>query len=160
MNPSIAEILLSEEPGQAVANALKEFLVRDLYLLNVDANERTLTHRIALYLQNEFPEWDVDCEYNRDNHEPKELMLFGGEPDSYDTVAQTVFPDIIVHRRGTAENYLVIEFKKTTSQISDRKDFDKLHAFKGQFAYKYALFIELLTGSSEGGVPRAEWVHG
>ena len=159
MNEDIVRDLLAEQPGQSVVNALMEFIERDRYLLEVDANERSITHRIALYLQAEFPNLDVDCEYNRDNHEPKELMLPGGEPDSYDTNAQTVYPDIILHRRGTRENHLVIEFKKTTPQINDEKDFIKLIAFKHQFNYQYALFIELETGRRTQGVSRVAWIN-
>jgi len=159
MDIHIVGNLLKEEPGQAVVNALNLFLERDRFLLEIDANERSLTHRVAMYLQAQLIDWEVDCEYNRDNHEPKELMLKGGDPDCNDTNAQTVYPDIIAHRRGTNDNYLVIEFKKTSSTVGAEKDYEKLHAFKGQFGYQYALFIELETRHINGGVVRAEWIN-
>ena len=45
----------------------------DRLLFELDANERTLTHRLALYLDSEFAGWNVDCEYNRRRHDPKVL---------------------------------------------------------------------------------------
>jgi len=38
---------------------------KDRDLLDIDVNERTITHKLAEYLQNQFPSYDVDCEYNR-----------------------------------------------------------------------------------------------
>jgi hypothetical protein len=98
-----------------------DFLLRlDAYLFETDVNERSISHKFATYLQNEFKGWDVDCEYNRDRHDPKILNL----PNIYslevwpdDVQAKTVYPDIIVHRRGMEENLLVIEIKKTSNPL-------------------------------------------
>ena len=59
------------QPGEAVARALSELLVNDRDLLSIDANERSITFRFAMYLQRHFPDWTVDCEYNRDGAEPR-----------------------------------------------------------------------------------------
>ena len=141
-------------------HALEKFLEEDRYLLRVNANERSLTHRVAIYLQQEFPDWDVDCEYNRDEHEVKELYLPGGDPEVDDGDAQTVHPDVVVHKRGAKCNYLVIEFKKTSSGIGEEKDFLKLRAFREQLGYKYALFVEFEVDIEGGEISRAEWVNG
>lgn len=151
------DVLELKPIGRKVLNALSTFLERDEFLLQIDANERAMTHRVALYLQNEFPDMNVDCEYNRDDHEPKALYLPGGDPDLYDTDAQTVYPDIIVHRRGTNDNLLVVEFKKTSSRVSSEKDFAKLNQFKVQLNYQYALFVEFKVGL-DNGVSRVQWV--
>ena len=37
----------------------------DKDLLDINVNERTITHKLAEYLQKHFPEFNVDCEYNR-----------------------------------------------------------------------------------------------
>jgi hypothetical protein len=50
---------------------IEKLCQRDLILIQNDVNERSISHRLALYLQNEFPEWDVDCEYNPQGEEPK-----------------------------------------------------------------------------------------
>jgi hypothetical protein len=48
-----------------VVGALAEFYARDTHLLDKDLGERTLTHRVAVYLESRFTGWDVDCDYNR-----------------------------------------------------------------------------------------------
>jgi hypothetical protein len=158
VNAEIVGTLLTEPVGVHVHQALLQLLQRDQFLFEIDVNERTLTHRLAMYLQPALPNWHVDCEYNRDQHGPKELWLPGGQPDGYDTDAQTVYPDIIVHRRGTNDNLLVIEVKKTSSHVNDGKDFLKLHEFRGQLHYQHALFIELSVRPNATGVSRVQWV--
>jgi hypothetical protein len=153
------EILNINSVGNKVFQALSRFLEQDFELLEIDANERTLTHRVAIYLQDLFPDMNVDCEYNRDDHDPKEMFLPGGDGDAYDTNAQTVYPDIIVHRRKTRENLLVMEFKKTSSRVNDRKDFLKLHEYKRQLHYQYAIFVEFDVGCLSSGITRVEWVN-
>ncbi|WP_400564430.1 hypothetical protein ACFELC_23750 [Pseudomonas aeruginosa] len=143
------------EPGKAVADALSELLERDAYLLEVDANERTIAYRFAFYLQARLKNWTVDCEYNRDGVDPKKLGL-EFPPFSEDGEARTVFPDVIVHHRGIRENYLVIEFKKSTSSVDRSIDRRKLEGYKGQLGYQFALFIEVGTGG-QANVARLEW---
>lgn len=152
------ERINQESIGKKVKEALNQFLHNDFELLQINANERTLTHRVALYLQNLFPNFHVDCEYNRDDHEPKDMQLPGGQPDQYDTHAQTVYPDIIIHHRRTTENILVMEFKKTSSKVTDEKDFIKLHAYKQQLGYQHAIFVEFEVGQQSQGISRFEWV--
>ena len=45
--------------------ALLEFFEKEQFLLQNNINERSLTYKLALYLQNHFLDYDVDCEYNR-----------------------------------------------------------------------------------------------
>ena len=132
-------------PGDAVVHALSELLVNDHDLLGIDANERSITFRFAMYLQCHFPDWTVDCEYNRDGIEPKRLGHLELYPDSEDDEAKTVFPDVIVHRRGTRNNYLVLEFKKSTSRVDRQIDLRKLRGYKQQLGYEHALFVEVGT---------------
>ena len=132
-------------PGDAVVHALSELLVNDHDLLGIDANERSITFRFAMYLQRHFPDWTVDCEYNRDGIEPKRLGHLELYPDSEDDEAKTVFPDVIVHRRGTKENHLVLEFKKSTSRVNRQIDLRKLQGYKRQLGYEHALFVEVGT---------------
>ena len=47
----------------------------DQYLLENDLGERCIASRLAMYLQQEFPEYSVDVEYNRDGVVPKRLQL-------------------------------------------------------------------------------------
>lgn len=141
---------------KALKEALDQLLRADAELLNNDVNERSISHRLACYLEPLFPGWNVDCEYNRKHDDPKRLDITRHHVLSDDTQATTVFPDIIVHRRNTDENLLVIEMKKTTSKEGDDHDFNKLKAFKSQLGYKFAVFLKLSTGEHTG-VESLEW---
>lgn len=145
----------------AINNALADLVEKDTYLLKMDANERSLTHRLAIYLEEEIleeePGWNVDCEYNRDieaTETPysKRLSLDGiPPPQDYispyeDENATTVFPDIIVHKRGKSGdqngNLIVIEVKKDTSSVGPGYDIKKkLPAYLAQLKYQYAFHI-------------------
>jgi len=51
-----------EELKQKVARAIDRLFRRDESLFKLDVNERSISHRLAAYLQDEFgDEWDVDC---------------------------------------------------------------------------------------------------
>ena len=63
----------SGEIRRKVQSAIDKFKQRDSVLLEIDVNERTMTHKLAEYLQQEFQEWDVDCEYNRKIKDLKKL---------------------------------------------------------------------------------------
>ncbi|MGR9107915.1 MAG: hypothetical protein ACU843_13380 [Gammaproteobacteria bacterium] len=129
----------------AIHEALGQLLRADAELLHLDANERSISHRLAGYLETFFPGWNVDCEYNRDGYDPKRLNIQPRGIQSDDTQATTVFPDIIIHRRGTNDNLVVIEMKKTTSQEDDEYDLQKLRAFKNQLGYQFAIFVKVAT---------------
>lgn len=78
--------------------------------------------------------------------------------DSADTNATTVYPDIIVHRRGTSDNHLVIEIKKQTGGPSER-DLQKLRALRSQLGYRFALFIRFGPLEDSYGIREIEWVE-
>lgn len=146
-----------DELQQKVKRALDHLFHYDKTLLILDVNERSISHKLAAYLQIEFgDEWDVDCEYNRRNHNneniKKKLMGLSEFPDRVgvdDTKAQTVFPDIIVHHRDTADdNCLVIEIKKSSNERGKNFDLGKLRAFKEQLLYQHTLYLQLRTGTA------------
>ena len=140
---------------KVLEEALEQLKDQDSYLFNVDANERSLTHKLAEYLQARLPAgWNVDCEYNRNQGDTKKLIqklrAIAGEPRYDDTDAKTVFPDIIIHKRGNNEsNLLVIEIKKSTNRDSEGiVDKEKLNAFRQPpFCYRNAVFIKLVVGA-------------
>lgn len=142
---------------QSLNKALQTLVERDANILMYDINERTISHRLAGYLEPFFKDWNVDCEYNRNHDDSKRLEIPRRNARTDDTEARTVFPDIIVHRRGTDENLLVIEMKKTTSQESDEFDLLKLSAFKCQLDYQFAAFIRVRT-NGHAGVDNVCWV--
>lgn len=141
----------------ALDNAIAQLLRADSDIMIMDINERTISHRLANYLEPLFSGWNIDCEYNRNHDDPKRLNIRRRNIKSDDTEATTVFPDIIIHRRGTDENLVVIEMKKTTSTESDAYDLSKLDAFKNQLGYQFAIFIKVKTGESFG-IEDIKWV--
>ncbi len=150
--------LMEHAPDQSlaghVAAAVALLFKKDLYLLRVNANERSISHRLALYLEQEFPDWDVDCEYNRDEIDPKRLNLNPESVELDDVEGTTVYPDIIVHNRGETSNHLAIEIKKDSGDSA--KDLQKLQALRSQLNYTHALFLRFSTGS-DAGVKQLSW---
>ncbi len=146
----MTEQLSEQVVKDKVRNAIQRLLDHDRFLLEKDVNERSISHRLAMYLQNEFgDEWDVDCEYNRNHEVKKELTVLPRQIETDDTTATTVFPDIIVHHRDTDDNLLVIEMKKSTNlqRRAKKFDLDKLRAFRQEkYHYQYALYLQLKTG--------------
>lgn len=141
----------------ALNEALDQLLRSDSAILAMDVNERSISHRLASYLEPFFPGWNVDCEYNRNHDDPKRLNIRRRNILSDDTQATTVFPDIIVHHRGTDDNFVVIEMKKTTSQETDDYDLEKLHAFKEQLRYQFAIFVKVRTGGAPS-IESVKWI--
>lgn len=56
-----------------IKKAVIRLIKNDRYLLENQANERSQTHKLAEYLQDALPEWNVDCEYDRNMNDPKRL---------------------------------------------------------------------------------------
>ena len=132
--------LTRDEVMRRVHSAYDAMIADDITLLEVDANERSLTHKLAEHIQFEFPEWDVDCEYNRDCDNVKRMNWSVTTVKTDDTEGKTVFPDIIVHHRKTNDNLIVLEAKKsTTSRTGD--DEQKLKAYKSQLGYRFAIAV-------------------
>lgn len=133
-----------------------QFKKHDIFLLKSSANERSMTHKFAEYLQQLFPEYHVDCEYNRDGFDKKvleaELKIKSEEISSDDEEGKTVFPDILIHKRGEKgkeSNMVVIEAKKVCPLKSSdvgKSDKIKLRKFLQKFEYQYAIFIRFSVG--------------
>lgn len=110
--------------------SLKTFLEKEIDLLEVNANERSLAHKLAEHMQVNFSKWNVDCEYNRNLLNIKK-----------DSKHKRVNPDIIVHKRKTDKNILVVEVKKTKKSIYSneiQKDRERLHEFTS-FPFNFSL---------------------
>jgi hypothetical protein len=147
-NASWAEV---EALVKQATNALKQ---NDEKLFRVQANERSVTHRLGLYLEDLFPGWDVDCEYSRIGEDPskyKKLLLPEDEGlTHFDMDGSRVYPDIVIHHRTLnteTHNLLVIEVKTAWSQVGEDQDIQKLLAFTGHYPvdqlvqYKFGLFL-------------------
>lgn len=122
----------------------------DRYLLDEEVNERTITHKLAEYLQQHIPEFNVDCEYNRFEQREidnivKRLELPTDNNNWDDTKLSPIIPDIIIHERGPhGKNILVIEVKKSSSSSSETLDRKKLIAFTTEpLNYELGLFLKI-----------------
>lgn len=149
------------EIAGALNRALDAFVESDKHLLATDASERSMTHQIAIHLAKEIPGFDVDCEYNRDGFDVKRLHLGQRHVTDDNDEAVTVFPDIIVHRRGTNDhNLLVVEMKKGSAPGGFDYDYGKLRAFRAEL--KYAWAAHLVIGHDQRGVLQrhVEWIDG
>lgn len=138
-----------EEARLALSTALERVIEDDTDLLKYDVNERSITHRLAVYLEEEVGgEWNVDVEYNREGEDEvsKSISMehlkskISDDVDPEDLDAKTVYPDVIVHNRGERyENLLVIEAKK--SGRSGEYDREKLTAYKEELRYEHGVFV-------------------
>jgi hypothetical protein len=149
-----------EEVRCAVSRALDNFCQEDKDLLQRNANERSITHKIAEHLQREFAEYHVDCEYNRRGKEVKRLKTLccqSVSPDATESV--TVYPDIIVHERGKQLNLLVIEAKKSNNRNGQEFDDLKLTEFTGSDEYRYEFGLFLILDITDKCVKQAKWYH-
>ena len=70
-----------EEINGRICKSIIRFLTKDLFLLRGNVHERSVTHKLAEYLQQEFLDWNVDCEYNRKGVKPKKMGLVMASKD-------------------------------------------------------------------------------
>lgn len=133
-----------EEINQRIKNVTEILFKNDIFLLENDVNERSISHKLAEYLQQQFPDWNVDCEYNRKLGDIKKLMVI--RKRSKRRSATRIYPDIIIHKRNEkTKNLLVIEIKKIKNKGS-KFDKEKLKLFTSEnegYKYKFGLFIKL-----------------
>lgn len=120
--------------------ALKMLFSKDFNLFQTGLHERCIAHRLAVYLEEVFEEWDVDCEYNRNGEWPKQIPL---QTACIRQLRKTgrVFPDIIVHQRGPGgPNLLAIEVKRQRQPGRDC-DLEKLCGYVSAVSYSYGLYL-------------------
>lgn len=140
------------EIQRRVYRAISLLLRNDMYLLSNDVAERAITHRLAVYLESEFKGWNVDCEYNRHNGESKALRRWiredkikeeKNEEEDTSVPGSLVYPDIVIHLRGTDINLLVIEVKKSNNRsVEEGHDIRKIKSFINELHYENGLFLE------------------
>ena len=143
------------EVKEKILRAYRRVLSNDVHLLRADANERSITHRFAIYLEQEFPEFNVDCEYNRKGLEVKRLPSFGIDPRTTEQLGINLYPDIIVHHRGTDDNLVAIEAKPSSKNAPCKKpqqrececDRCKLRAYKADLGYQHTFYVVFPVGN-------------
>ena len=128
-----------------VVAALEEFYARETHLLEKDLGERTLTHRLAVHVEKQFPGWEVDCDYNRLGERTLRLP-HGTIVSTDDTLGKSIYPDIVVHQRAIPNNLLAIEVRNTANHQPPEHDQHKLRALTDPhlwFAFSIGLMVTL-----------------
>ena len=124
---------------QLINQSLDDLYRNDEYLISHKASERDLTFHFTTYFKDHMrttsiAQYNVDYEYNRDGDDSKQID------------GDKVYPDFIVHRRGSNEdNLLIIEFK-TWWNPNNTNDIEKLKNMMNEqyrYKYKYAYSIVL-----------------
>jgi hypothetical protein len=88
-----------------IAAALDQVLTDDSALLEDGAGERSVAHRLPIYLGRQFSGWHVDCEFNRqgeaDDRVTKRVSATSPilSESRRGQATADVTPDIIIHKR-------------------------------------------------------------
>lgn len=122
-----------------ITKALKKLIKKDGSLIEREMHEECINHKFAMYLEEYISKvifykensLSVDMEYNKNGSNSKTL----------NNEINGKIPDIIVHRRETNdENLILIECKKDTLINRDK---EKLKTFlRDLYSYKYTLGVE------------------
>ena len=125
--------------------AMREFYAQEAFLLERDLGERTLTHRLAVHVEKQFPGWQVDCDFNRLGERTMRLP-HGTIASTDDHLGKSVYPDIVVHQRDIPNNLLAIEVRKASNHQPIEHDQHKLKALTDPhlwFAYAVGALVTL-----------------
>lgn len=131
---------------QAMANKLE----KSGYLL--DIKSENLHDEAAIKLQLKELERQLRDEERLEYFEELGIAWFILTLTNGHSIKKAIFPDIIIHRRGTQNNHIVIEAKKyINTDIKDRAyDLIKLMTLVSspEFKYKRGYFIDIPVGDS------------
>lgn len=139
-----------EKLQQKVWQALDKLYERDKYLIinNINENvenhvgERAIVFRLGIYLEellrydSEFAKYNLDSEYNRNIDKVKKLREHGN----------VVYPDLIIHKRGSNDDNLLVVEVKTWWNEDISEDIKRLKNFTdstGKYKYKFGLSITI-----------------
>lgn len=139
-----------EKVEERVEATVNKFESDNRELFSLEVSEWAITGKMSEYLQNAFPEFSVDTEYDRHGENEKD------DPRPNET--GTVRPDILVHRRGTDDqNWLVIEVKKDANPSEIQSQCGRVRAFieNEEYSYEHGLFLDL-NGTDD---PNFHWYH-
>lgn len=128
---------------------------KDSFLLENTVHENSISHKLAEYLQNLFPKYNVDFSYNKDIDED-------GFDSKRESGIQTndhtnrAIPDIIIHNRGTNNHLVIIEIKPYADvDPFDRTKLEKFTSCSGKHKYQLGLYI----GFNLTQEPTQIWFH-
>ena len=132
-----------------VVSAIHEFYARETFLLDKDAGERALTHRLAVQFEKQFQGWEIDCEYDRLGERTLRLP-HGSIVSTDDHLAKSIYPDIVVHQREIPNNLLAVEVRKAANHQPPDHDQHKLMALTDAHVwFAYWIGVLLTLGKKE-----------
>jgi hypothetical protein len=99
----------------------------EVFLFEHDLGERALTHRLAVHLERQFPDFDVDCDYDRLGERTLQLPR-GSIVSTDDHLGKSIYPDIVVHQRHIPNTLLAVEVRKASNHQPVEHDRHKLRA--------------------------------
>lgn len=151
-----------EDLQNELRDAVRQLIRNDRFLLDHAVREEAISHRIAVYLEPRFAEYNVDCEYNcdLDSESGRKRILYDDQNEARD-----VRPDIIVHHRGLNgpdHNQLVVEVKKEPSDDellrTDREKLRKFTKVNQGTHFQYCCGALVFLGVKENsGYMKIEW---
>ncbi len=144
-----------------IEQAIQNFLKNENQLLTRNLNEVLMSTSLAKYVAEEFEGYDTDSEYNGDIDKPNDRKALEIAANRINEVKKKVndkntykiYPDIIVHERGSNDNnHLVFEIKKDIHS-ENKKEYDliKLEHLTINYMgnhYNYDLGIQIIFGTS------------
>ena len=120
--------------------SISKLVKNDNHLIQTEAGELTINHRLAIYLESNLPKQhktlNVDCEYFKDITNANTTNINRKENNNKKPV-----PDIIIHKRGYnfPTNYIYLEAKR---EKSTKEDISKIQSFiKDKYCYKFGVYI-------------------
>jgi hypothetical protein len=144
--------MTKEKINQIIEASIDMLFEKDSFLLSrdYDINERTVSHKLAIYLESYFSKfgYDVDVEYNRmrGDYDPDAIGNLMGKRLNWEDSGEDssfVYPDIIIHKRDSNENLLEIEIKMAWKNGKKTFDYEKIDEYMNQLGYSFGAYIEL-----------------
>ena len=147
---------------QNVKDAINVLLELEHGTLTRGLNELNISTHLAFYLKPYFLDFDVDPEYNGDIDKPNDrkaleiaknrLIEIGFKPNTGDNYK--ISPDIVIHKRETNKNNLVVIEVKKDSHSRKHKEYDlvKLEHLTIDYSgnhYSYKLGIAIIFGTKQ-----------
>jgi hypothetical protein len=127
---------------QLVKIVMERVYVDHSYLIKNQVSERSIVFWFGIYFHEiiqgtEFSEYDLDVEYNRNLRKVKRTEQF----------KRGTYPDLILHKRGSNDNNILIIVSKSCWNADSSDDIRKLIDFTDPNAeYKYDLGLSVLIG--------------
>lgn len=133
----------SQEIIKKTLDSILTLYREDPDLFQKDLCERCLVHRLAVYLERQFVEYKVDCEFNKSFHEDRVTKKYLSNLNGN-------YVDIIIHKRSNTpgENLVCFEVKKKQNYTDRAKDRENLEILTRMGRFEYRLGFYILLGNT------------